>query len=128
MKYLRNILLTLIVVMISSCSKEGIIDNSIWMSRFTANATNITTGETADLPAIMTVLFSDDCNDVKLELGIIDGIISRFQYTVNWSEPLHAFTLHRRIGDATPLYEGLIAGDVMYLTSASGKEYKLVRQ
>ena len=61
MKHIRTLLLFLAIVMASSCSKEEVLDNSIWMGTFTAEATNVVTGEVANLPSVMTIVFSDDC-------------------------------------------------------------------
>ncbi|MGN0201461.1 MAG: hypothetical protein ACI399_00965 [Candidatus Cryptobacteroides sp.] len=128
MKTFRTLVLLLAIVMASSCSKEGVLDNSIWMGTFTAEATNVETGEVASLPSVITILFSDDCNDVWLESGVIGDVIQQFKYAVNWETPLHRFTLHRKCGDNDPMFSGVVAGKVLYLTSLNGTTYTLDRQ
>ena len=128
MKHIRTLLLFLAIVMASSCSKEEVLDNSIWMGTFTAEATNVVTGEVANLPSVMTIVFSDDCNDVWMESGVIGDSIGRYQYAVNWETPFLRFTLHRRDGDNVPMFSGVVAGRVLYLTSRNGKTYTLDRR
>lgn len=128
MKYIRTLILFLAIVMASSCSREEVLDNSIWMGTFTAEATNVGTGEVANLPSVITILFSDDCNNVWLEAGVIGDVISQYRYVVNWEEPLLRFTLHRSCGDNEPMFSGVVAGRVLYLTSRNGTTYTLDRQ